>query len=896
MLKKIFTSTIFSLFIIVTYAQLKLIPTPQHLNLSDAHFNLNNKTQIVAKSVDLFCIEELNACIKKELNFVLPIAKRGKKNSIEFIQLKSDKQTQKLLSENNFSNPEKMGTEGYFLKISPQKISIYAKNQTGFFYGMQTLKQVIKANRSGNQLPTVSIFDYPNIAVRAWQDDISRGPIPSMDMLKKQIMTMAEFKLNYFSLYIEHVFKLKKDPSIAPADGITQEQVAELSQFAKKYHIELIGSYQSFGHMAKTLANPKYEYLRENNHIISPAFEDSYTFLKDVYSEIVPAFSGEYFNINCDETFGLGEGKSKKMMDSIGLGGIYAYHINRLNTILTPFNKKIIMWGDIAVSHPEIIPQLPKDITVIPWAYQPADNFDYAIKPIAAQGLNFWVAPGINCWSNIFPNYEAAKTNIYNFIRDGYALGAKGVFNTSWDDGGLNFFENNWHGFVWGAQNSWKAPNNPGNLDISKQEKETLFNQFNTAYDALFYGLTADSLTKTMTAFSKLHQSDVREILKNNRLFEPIFPIYKDYIGEKQKTKNLALKNQLAALVNNVKAIVPRVKENKITLDYLLFAMKEADFTLDKNLLRVEIDQYLNTKNQNDSAVTAIQTNTANLIERARQLKTEYARLWHLENRDSWLDVNMKQYDQLIQSLIDLEGYTIITPSEKLYPKGRMISMRSLFGTLPVHYSLNQDTVTSQSNLYTKPIYINKDVQIKARVIKQEKAYSISKVDLIYHKAIGKLAKLNSNYSPYHPSYDGGGKYGLLDGKLGSDNDIRSGLWQAYSGQDINIELDLDSVQNIHTFSMAFFQNTTSWVILPKKVEIFAKKNLQDEYTLVQTIQNTIAPEVKGNLRHPFEASFKNLKTRYIKVVAQYYGKLPEWHPAGSKFDCMTFADEIILK
>jgi hypothetical protein len=95
---------------------------------------------------------------------------------------------------------------------------------------------------------------------------------------------------------------------------------------------------------------------------------------------------------------------------------------------------------------------------------------------------------------------------------------------------------------------------------------------------------------------------------------------------------------------------------------------------------------------------------------------------------------------------------------------------------------------------------------------------------------------------------------------------------------------------------MGFYQNTHSWVIFPKKIEIFVKDNIVDEYVLLKTLVNEIGPEAKGELRQDFKADFTNVNTRYIKVVAHYYGKLPEWHHAGSSYESMIFADEIIIK
>ena len=249
------------------------------------------------------------------------------------------------------------------------------------------------------------VYDRPDMAMRGWQDDISRGPIPTMDFLKEEIRRMASFKLNTFTLYTEHVFKLKKHPEIAPADGITAEEIKELVSFAKDYHVDIIGNFQSFGHFDKILKVPGYQNLGENQSTLSPAKEESYKFLADVYSEIAPAYSSQYFHINCDEVE-LGDGPSKRMIDSMGVGGVYAYHINRIDSLLKPYHKKIMMWGDIAVHNPQIIDRLPKDMIIVSWDYGPMESMDDEILPFVKSGFEFIVAPGVNLLEPHLSGYE----------------------------------------------------------------------------------------------------------------------------------------------------------------------------------------------------------------------------------------------------------------------------------------------------------------------------------------------------------------------------------------------------------------------------------------------------------------------------------------------------------
>ena len=876
------------------HAQLKLIPMPKKVIIKSNSFTIEQNTKILSNGLDLFYANELSTCMREKVGIQLGLANNATSNYIEFIKAITPEALKAITKANGLDPDFKTGKEGYILLISPQGIKIFSTSDAGIFYGIQTLKQIIAANRIGYNLPCLVIYDAPDIPVRGWQDDISRGPIPTMATLKEEIVKMSSFKLNYFTLYIEQVFKLDKHPGIAPSEGITKAEINELSEFARQYHVNLIGSYQSFGHMEKTLSNPKYQHLAENGHIISPAREESYQFLGDVYSEIVPSFSGEYFNINCDETYGLGEGASKRMVDSLGLGGVYLYHINRLDKIIKPYGKKILMWGDIIGNHPEIIKQLPKDITVIAWGYHAADNFEYAITPLAKSGLNFWVAPGVSCWSNIYPDFKTTEINVYNFIRDAYKHGVTGVLNTSWDDDGLNFFQNNWHGFSWGAENSWNAPVSFNSNKKSDGERKRIYDSFNKSFDAIFYGLQNDSLTQNIATFSALRQSDVRDILTNSRFFEPLFPILLGDVAKGKKEENINLLNKLDALSNKIDSVLPKVKDNRSTLDYLSFAMKQVRFTLLKNLLR--IDLYLFIHNEEAPSATELKNHIETLTRSAQQFKSDYAALWHQENRDYWLDKNLKKFDELISDISNLETHCIITPSPILSEKGREISIKSLFNDLPVYYSI--DTTHSDESFmkYTGPLYFKRDVDLRAIVIQNDKAYPMSESKLVYHKAIGALYQLNSTYSNYHPSYDGGGKLGLLDGLQGDASNLRSGKWQGYGGQNIDIEIDLDKVQPLNYFSMGFYQNTFDWVIFPRKIDIFAKTGLSDKYKLVKTINNVIGPEEKGSIKHNYTTEFNNLQARFIKVVAYYYGKLPEWHHAGSKYESMIFADEIILK
>src|SRR6185503_15188300 len=134
--------------------------------------------------------------------------------------------------------------------------------------------------------------------------------------------------------------------------------------------------------------------------------------------ELNELFPGEFFHIGADETFELGEGQSRAAAQARGVGAIYFEHLDKVREVLKPYNRRLMFWGDIALSHPDLIGNIPKDMIAMNWTY------DSRIKPFKDAGLDQFVCPGAGNWNQIFPNVDSATKNIVNFVRDGQAAGA----------------------------------------------------------------------------------------------------------------------------------------------------------------------------------------------------------------------------------------------------------------------------------------------------------------------------------------------------------------------------------------------------------------------------------------------------------------------------------------
>jgi len=192
--------------------------------------------------------------------------------------------------------------------------------------------------------------------------------------------------------------------------------------------------------------------------VLNPTDEATYQLLDDLYSEQAPLLESNLFNVCCDETEGLGTGPAKALAGEIGVGAVYARHVRRIHDLLRDkYGKRMMMWGDIILMHPDKLGMIPKDTIMLSWGYHAAPSFEGAILPFAKSGYEFFVCPGISNWNRILPDTRTATANIQVYVRDGAKHGALGMLNTTWDDEGEQLAGWNWHGIAWGAECAWNA-------------------------------------------------------------------------------------------------------------------------------------------------------------------------------------------------------------------------------------------------------------------------------------------------------------------------------------------------------------------------------------------------------------------------------------------------------
>jgi hexosaminidase len=627
---------------------IQVIPAPKRIIAGEGAFAISRDTRVSladSKSADdRFAAQDFIDDVAATADVRLGIGSSRRQILIGGIH---DPRIVEALRKSSADVPASLNDEGYLIRADPRQVIVAGKTPAGTFYGMQTLKQLVRGEGANAFIPSVQIVDWPTMRWRGVSDDISRGPVPTVDYIKRQLRTFAYFKLNMHSFYMEHTFASESHPLIGPEGGsLTPAEIRELVAYARKYHIEVVPEQQTFGHLHKALRFEKYAELAETPYgdVLSPQQPGSYKLVADWYKELNELFPGQFFHIGADETFELGEGQSRAQAQEKGVGAVYFEHLNRVRDLLKPYNRKLMFWGDIALSHPELIGNVPKDLIVMNWQYGARDDFWSSIKPFQDAGLQQFVCPGANNWNQIFPNLEAASKNITNFVRDGQKAGAIGMMNTTWDDDGEALFEMTWHPIALGAAASWQE----GAVDIEKFDRD---------FDWSFFRNDGNQFVKAARALGRVNST--LGIATSDDIFwrDPFTTQFQTLArtnADRIKQMRLMVEEAQESLIRNEK----RARRNASAIAPMKFAAQRFDH-LGRRYQMVQkfSDEYWNAYlNLGDRAKArklrsyhgAIYNNNREMAEELSLLKESYRRQWLAENRPYWLESVLARYDQMI--------------------------------------------------------------------------------------------------------------------------------------------------------------------------------------------------------------------------------------------------------
>lgn len=343
--------------------------------------------------------------------------------------------------------------EGYRLSLSPSGVLIQANDASGIAHGLATLKQLMAG--SGRRLPEGQIEDWPDFPNRGVMLDISRGKVPTMESLFRFVDRLADLKVNQLQLYTEHTFAYQNHREVwQHYSPMTAEEILKLDGYCRERFVELVPNQNSFGHMREWMVHPRYHHLaetlgdwtvfgmvRNGPFSFCPQEPAVIPLLSELYDELLPNFTSTNFNVGCDETFDVGQGRSKAAVEQFGEHRVYLDFLLKIYQQVKARGKTMMFWGDIIIKAPEYIAELPKDVVALEWGYEADHPFDEHCAHFQKAGIPFYVCPGTSTWNTLVGRTENALANMKNAAVNGKKHGAIGFLNTIWGDRGHQDYE-----------------------------------------------------------------------------------------------------------------------------------------------------------------------------------------------------------------------------------------------------------------------------------------------------------------------------------------------------------------------------------------------------------------------------------------------------------------------
>lgn len=380
-----------------------LIPAPARMTVLPGHFILQADTVIVAETAAQATGQYLAAQLRKSTGYPLTVEAQT-----DVITAGHDI----ILASETGTN---LGPEDYELAITTNEVVIRAADAAGWFYGVQTLLQLLPPEALAHHpqpgvtwtAPCVEIADQPRFAWRGCMLDVSRHFF-TIDQVKTLLDAMALRKLNVFHWHLvdDHGWRIeiKKyprltavgawrkdigfhlDPKAATTYGpdgryggfYTQAEIRDVVAYAAARHIMVLPEIEMPGHsLAALTAYPQFGCdgvnfaIPENGGIFNGIYcagnEKTYQFLQDVLTEVFQLFPCPYIHIGGDEVLTnnwAGCPKDQAVMRRQGLQDplqLENYFIRRMGKFIRANGHTLIGWSEIANGG------LPDNSVVMDW-------------------------------------------------------------------------------------------------------------------------------------------------------------------------------------------------------------------------------------------------------------------------------------------------------------------------------------------------------------------------------------------------------------------------------------------------------------------------------------------------------------------------------------------------
>lgn len=292
--------------------------------------------------------------------------------------------------------------ESYTLEIKSDKIQINATTDLGAMHALETLLQLLQNSSNSYYFPTATISDFPRFTWRGLMIDVARHFQP-VDVIKRNLDAMAAMKMNVFHWHLTDDqgwrIEIKKHPKLtqlaSDGDYYTQDQIKDIVKYADQRGILVVPEIDVPGHASAILTafpevgskvvnlnvgsnekEQKYTQvqsysLERNSGIFTPTLDPSnpktYQLLSEIFDEVCPLFSGNFFHIGGDENEGKDWDSNPKIQQFMKKNKLQTNHelqtyfTMQLIPMLKKHHKELMGWEEIMTKN------MSKDAIIHSW-------------------------------------------------------------------------------------------------------------------------------------------------------------------------------------------------------------------------------------------------------------------------------------------------------------------------------------------------------------------------------------------------------------------------------------------------------------------------------------------------------------------------------------------------
>jgi len=415
-----------------TASEIAIIPQVQKMTLGESSFKFNQGTALIVENAEQEVIaSQLAAMFGKVAGWKPEITIGGPEGSNQ-VYFKTDSQ---------------LPDEAYSLEVKKSSIEIKAAKPAGFFYALQTLRQLLPAEIESSQkqdkiewlVPVISISDNPSFKWRGFMLDVSRHFFTKVEVLR-MIDNLSLHKINTFHLHLVDDngwrIEIKKYPKLTEVGAwrvdredkpwssrpkqeagekatyggfYTQADIKEMVAYAQSKYITIIPEIEMPAHVTSALAAyPQYSCTGGPFTVVSGGVwpitdiycagnDSTFQFVEDVLSEVIDLFPSKYIHVGGDEATKTEWEKCPKCQKRIkteGLkntGELQSYFIKRIEKFINSKDRVLLGWDEILEGG------LPPKATVMSWRGTQG-GID-----AAKQGHDVVMTPGSPCY---FDHYQ----------------------------------------------------------------------------------------------------------------------------------------------------------------------------------------------------------------------------------------------------------------------------------------------------------------------------------------------------------------------------------------------------------------------------------------------------------------------------------------------------------